>query len=96
MKASTIINSALISTVLIGGSAMAQQSKVEDVVTDMLGQLMASTTLEIQMDVQEAIANTVYFFEPDSTNTPRGSVSVKDLSASNKAADIELKEVQVQ
>tara|TARA_B100002003_G_C13647689_1_gene329848 strand:+ start:161 stop:451 length:291 start_codon:yes stop_codon:yes gene_type:complete len=96
MKASTMINTALISSVLLGGSAMAQQNKVEDVVTNMLGQLMASTTLEIQMDVQEAIANTVYFFEPDSTNAPRGSVSVKDLSASNKTADTEQDDEQVQ
>ncbi|WP_137165887.1 hypothetical protein [Salinimonas lutimaris] len=96
MKASTMFNTALISSVLLGGSAMAQQSKVEDVVTNMLGQLMASTTLEIQMDVQEAIANTVYFFEPESTHSPRGSVSVKDLSASNKAADAEQDDEQVQ
>lgn len=81
MNATHLLSTVFIASSLVGAPAFAKQASVEEVVGDMLSDLMAHTAHEIQLDVQQAVANTVYFFEPDTTHNQRGTVNIKDLSA---------------
>ena len=89
MKATHFFTAALFATSVASAPVMAQQASVEKVVGSMINNLMVQTTYEIQQDVEQAVANTVYFFEPVVTDKLRGNVRIQDLSASLKYKDEE-------
>ncbi|QPG06099.1 hypothetical protein IT774_02410 [Salinimonas marina] len=87
MKATHFFTAALFATSVASAPVMAQQASVEKVVGSMINNLMVQTSYEIHQDVEQAVANTVYFFEPTVTDKLRGNVSIQDLSASLKHDD---------
>ncbi|WP_218355135.1 hypothetical protein [Alteromonas lipotrueiana] len=87
MKATQFFTAALFATSVASAPVMAQQVSVEKVVGTMIDNLMVQTSYEMQLDVQQAVANTVYFFEPQVTDRLRGNVSIQDLSASLQRED---------
>lgn len=82
MKKSLLIAASVVSVGMFSAQANAEESILERVVGRLVEQAAVSTAYEIQMGVQQVVANTAYQFDLNS-NTITGSVSVTDLAATD-------------
>lgn len=85
MKAPVVVSS-LFAAALVATPVSAQQLPIEQAVENMVSQLAAATTYELKAELDQAIANTVYFFQPMDSETRTGKISVTDLTASRDTA----------
>ncbi|WP_018983717.1 hypothetical protein [Salinimonas chungwhensis] len=85
MKAPAILVSTLMTAALVSTPASANTMSVQDAVSQMVDQLVATTANEIKTEVNEAVANAIYLFEPDASMAPGGAVKVTELTASKQS-----------
>ncbi|GGF58801.1 hypothetical protein [Alteromonas lipolytica] len=84
MKTKSIIITSLVALGLsVSAQANAQDSAVERLMSSLIANAVSATQAEINLDVQQNIANAAHHFSL--TDAPVGKVSVQELAATEKA-----------
>ncbi|NVK55043.1 MAG: hypothetical protein HWE26_05465 [Alteromonadaceae bacterium] len=86
MKAKSIIITSVVALGLsVSAQANAAESAVERLMTSIISSAVTATQAEISREVQQNIANATYHLSLN--EAPVGSVSVKDIAATDKSAE---------
>ncbi len=79
MKTQSVILASLLTAASFSTPAVAQEVSLEEFVGRLMSQAVEVTRHEINMGVQQVVANTAHMFDLDGTRAS-GSVSVTDLA----------------
>lgn len=83
MKTQSVILASLLTAASFSAPVTAQEVSLEEFVGRLMSQAVDVTRHEINMSVQQVVANTAHMFDLDGT-LPGGSVSVTDLAQSKR------------
>lgn len=88
MKTQSLILAATITAGAFSGSVNAKDVTIENVLDYVVNTAVQLTTHEVQLGVQNVVANTAYMFELQSN--PVGSVDITELVAKTSSEDAEV------
>ena len=80
MKTS-LVTATLFAATLFTSTASAQESVLESLLTNLVGQALSASTVEIQNGVSQSIANVTYHFDLDDEASTGGDVEIMDIDS---------------
>ena len=80
MKTS-LVTATLFAATLFTSTASAQESVLESLLTNLVGQALSASTVEIQNGVSQSIANVTYHFDLDDEASTGGVVEIMDIAS---------------